>query len=503
MPAEKQSSKRGGARPGAGRKPSKSAMKISHAVMGMAGAADENKLNPFIIPNAAPNVIPKKDKMACDDAITDAFGYASAYSAFSEGLGFLGFPYLAELTQRAEYRRPSEIIAKEMTRKWMKLVSTGDEDIGDKSDKIKAIESELKRLKVRDVFCKAAEHDGLYGRGQIYIDTGATEIPEELNKSLVLSVEKIGKNSLKKLINVEPIWTYPNRYNATDPLRDDYFKPQSWYVMGKEVHNTRLLTFISREVPDLLKPAYAFAGIALSQLAKPYVDNWLRTRQSVNDAISNFSIMVMSTDLSQILNAGAGDDLFRRVDLFNKLRNNKGLMVNDKNTEDLKNVSMPLGSLDHLQAQAQEHMAAVTGIPLVKLLGVTPSGLNASSDGEIRSFYDWIGSLQEAVFGPNLKKLIDIIQLSLFGEIDQEIGFEWIPLWSVSETESANIRKVDADTDAVLIGAGVIDTNEARTRIAKQENSAYPSLELNPELLDEIEEPDGEEQRAKPQLSIR
>ncbi|WP_198327721.1 hypothetical protein [Mesorhizobium sp. WSM1497] len=35
-----------------------------------------------------------------------------------------------------------------------------------------------------------------------------------------------------------------------------------------------------------MKPTYSFGGLSLSQMVKPYVDNWLETRQSVNDIIS-------------------------------------------------------------------------------------------------------------------------------------------------------------------------------------------------------------------------
>ena len=40
--------------------------------------------------------------------------------------------------------------------------------------------------------------------------------------------------------------------------------------MGRQVHTSRILTFIGRPVPDLLKPAYSFGGLSLVQLG--YVD---------------------------------------------------------------------------------------------------------------------------------------------------------------------------------------------------------------------------------------
>ena len=180
------------------------------------------------------------------------------------------------------------------------------------------------------------------------------------------------------------------------------------------MHATRLLTFIGREVPDLLKPAYSFGGLSMSQMVKPYVDNWLRVRQSVSDLISTFSTSGIKTDLSQMLSAG-GEQLFKRLVLFNSNRDNQGLMVLDKDTEEYFNVSTPLTTLDQLQAQAQEHMASVSRIPLVKLLGISPAGLNASSEGEIETFDDTINAGQEALIRPNLTRLLHFVQLNALG----------------------------------------------------------------------------------------
>lgn len=454
--------------------PVRQAMRISPDAL--ASTAYVRERVAFRLPEAAPGVVPPAEKLAMDSSMDSAYGYAAA-GMISEGLSFMGYPYLAELTQRPEYRRPSEILAKEMTRKWIRLQATGEDD---KADRLREIEAEFKRLGVQDAFRRAAEQDGFFGRSQIYIDTGANESPEELRMPLSASADKIAKGSLKGLVVVEPIWTYPNGYNSINPLRDDFFKPSSWFVMNRQIHASRLLTFVSRDVPDLLKPAYAFGGLSLSQLAKPYIDNWLRTRQSVSDAISAFSIMVLQTDLGSVLNNGGGQAMALRAQLFNQTRDNKGLMMVNKDTEDLKNVTMPLGTLDKLQAQAQEHMAAVTGIPLVVLLGITPSGLNASSEGEMNAYFAWVESQQATLFGPPLSKLLAIVQLSLYGEIDPEIGFVFEPLAVMSAKEIADVRKTEAETDASLITAGVIDPHEARVRLAADADSAYASLDLDP-----------------------
>src|ERR1017187_9648852 len=129
---------------------------------------EENRRRTFEWAKPAPGVLPKSEepklKLAMDDAgqWQDIFGFASGQGAWSlssigaayaEGLVFMGYPYLAELTQRSEYRRPAEIIAREMTRKWIKLQATGD-DAESKADRLKELEAELKRLDVQAMFRK-------------------------------------------------------------------------------------------------------------------------------------------------------------------------------------------------------------------------------------------------------------------------------------------------------------------------------------------------------------
>ena len=451
---------------------------VSH--MALMHAADAAPVNPFVIPKPLAGVVPKGARLAMDD--TSSFGVASIYgdlmqSLYSEGLAFAGYPALAQMTQRAEYRRPAEILAKHMTRKWIRFVAKGGED---KTDKIGALEDEFERLNVQGVFRRAIELDGFFGRSQIYIDTGAKfDDRVELMAPLSLSKNKIGKGSLKALTVIEPVWTYPNQYNSTNPLAADFYQPKSWFVLGSEIHASRLLTIIGRQLPDMLKPAYAFGGLSLSQMAKPYIDNWLRTRQSVSDLIHSFSVSGLKTNLGSILQGGQGSDVANRVSLFNQHRDNRGMLIVDKDTEEFFNVSTPLSGLDHLQAQSQEAMSAVTGIPLSILLGITPTGLNASSEGEIRTFYDWIEAQQAGHISPFIEYVLRVAQLSLFGEIDPDIGFAWEPLWSMDAGEAATVRKTDADTDVVLINAGVISPEESRKRVAGDEDSPYAGLDIN------------------------
>lgn len=400
------------------------------------------------------------------------------------GTGFIGYPRLAELAQISEYRSVSETTANEMTRQWIGIKSVGEED---NSDLIKQIEECYERLNVRDVFRKAIETDGLFGRGQILVQI--KDHDGKLANPLLLTEKTIAKGSLKALVNIEPMWTTPAPYNAIDPTLPDFYKPKAWYVMAQEIHASRLFTLISRPVPDMLKPAYNFGGVSMTQLMMPYVERWLRTVDSVSDLLHSFSLSGIKTDMSAILSGSDDGDtnIMLRAELYNRLRDNRGLMLLSKDEEEFFQFNTPLSGLDALLAQSQEQMAAPSHTPLVKLLGITPSGLNASTEGEIAVYYDHIRAMQENLLRDPLDKLLKLVQLHLFGKVNDNITFDFVPLQQMSETELSTIRKSDTDRDVAYIQAGVVSAEEVRGRLASEPDSGYNGIDVEdvPEMPDD------------------
>ena len=417
----------------------------------------------------------------------DANPYAFAAEAFPGG-GFPGFSYLSQLATRAEFRSFASTLSTELTREWIEFTSKQDDDT-DTAEKIKAIEDEFKRLNVRGVFQRAAENDCYFGRAQIFLEIDGVD----RKTPLILDPRTVKKGSLSRVVPVEAIWTTPAGYNALDPAAPDFYKPSSWFMLGQEVHASRLMTVVTRPLPDILKPAFNFAGMSLSQLAEPYVDNWLRTRQSVADLINNFSTTALKTSMDQILQGDDdGADLLNRADLFTATRSNKGLMLLDMEREELVQINTPLSGLHELQAQSQEHMCSVSRMPAIVLTGISPSGLNASSDGEIRIFYDWIAAQQEAFWREPLEVILKAVQLSLFGEIDPDIGFTFVPLYQMTPKEEAEIREANSRTATAYIDRGVIDASEERERLARDPNSGYQGIDTDAVIVPPV--PPGGEQ---------
>jgi phage-related protein (TIGR01555 family) len=432
----------------------------------------------FGSPKLPDGVGPGAEVMAQDSVELGAtYAYANSAGCYQ---GFPGYPALAALAQLPEYRMLSEKLSQAMVRKWIKITSKSDDK--DNADRISAIEDALIRHKVRELFRDCATNDGFFGRCHLFIDVGQDQ-GDELSKPLLMDNKKIGVGMLRGFKLVEPMYTYPFEYDTANPLSVKFYTPQSWYVMAQRVHRSRLLDFVSRPVPNILKPAYNFGGMSMSQLAQPYVDNWLKTRTSVGRLISNFSIVGVATQMGNMLigvgddATGDGEDLIARSDLFIGQRDNQGLMMIDKDTEEMFNLTTPLTTLDALQAQSQEHMSSVSSTPLSILLGITPTGLNASTDGEIRTYYDHVLSMQGILFNDNLTTVINVIQLDLDGVIDPDITHEFVPLWQQDATELATNRKTDAETAQIYAGVlGAISADEVREKLARDPESGFTGL---------------------------
>jgi phage-related protein (TIGR01555 family) len=438
---------------------------------------------PTVLPGVRPDKPPTGDKLtlafdgghkeelATDSALPLAWGSFGDGGAIGPGVAFLGFPYLAELAQITEYRTPAETLSTEMTRRWLKLVNKGNDQTAMKLTKI---EARLDELNVRDLFREAAFKCEQFGRAHIYVrvknqgDDNTRQTP----------LQEIEKGTLEGFSCIEAYWLTPYSWNSTQPERPDFYKPQSWYVLGRKTHHTRLLTFIFREVPDLLKPAYDFAGISITQLMMPYVNRWLRTAKSVNDLINIFSIVNLATDLTAMLQAAPSDpkSLFSRLKAFVATRDNKGVMVTNKSTEEVTIQDASLAGLDKLQAQAQEHMATPGRMPLIKFFGITPSGLNATSEGEFQNWYAYVKGMQELGFNAHIIRVLELVQMDLFGNVDDDIKHEWQPLFEPTGKELAEIRKSDADRDGVYVEKGVVDADEIRDKLRKDPESGYNNL---------------------------
>lgn len=104
-------------------------------------------------------------------------------------------------------------------------------------------------------------------------------------------------------------------------------------------------------------------------------------------------------------------------------------------------------------------LAAATGIPVTILMGQAPAGLNATGDADLRNYYDRIRNMQTRVVAKKLERVISLIFAGMGAEPDNwSVSFN--PLWQLTEKEQAEVRNIQAQTDAIYISNGVLGANE-------------------------------------------
>lgn len=401
-------------------------------------------------------------------------GYCEAFTGLTGSHGFIGYPLCAELAQYGLMQAGVETLADEMTRKFPQFTGPSD---GDSADAAAAMNKELDRLNVRARFHRMAEFCGYFGGGLLYMRLrGAAGA--DLAKPISISPEYIGRDSLEALVPVEPISVGPLAYNSTDPLRNDYFQPNQWFVTGTgPVHASRFLRFIKNEPPLILRPAYNFLGIPDVQTAWDYLLHFTETRESAARLLKKFSLTVIKTNADAVLYGGDDSDVRKRIAHLARERDNDGVYAINYDDEDMVQLNTPLAGVTDIVRQSLELLACVWRIPVVKFLGVSPGGMNATGESDIRSFYDHVGSQREKIFGHPLEQLAKVMQLSLFGEIRDDLSYAWPSLWEVTERERSEVAKINADTDAIYLDRGVVDQEAVRAALASDKGGRFAGID--------------------------
>ncbi len=415
----------------------------------------------------------KKAVMANDSAIASAcslLGHSLEMGQLPTALSFMGYPALQDISQNGLIRACIETVADDMLREFGTV--KGEEE------QINALNDELRRFDVQSVLHKVAEYVGYFGGCMVYIDTGADVAQRQLPLNISNVSRELEKGKLVRFTVVDPINVYPGNYNSNDPLSPDFYEPEFWFVMGQKVHSSRLMRFVANEVSILLKPVYNFFGIAQAQILWDYVIHFGECRKATSDMAKKYSMTVFKTDLTETLfNQGNIAEIDKRIALIARYRDNNAVIAIDKEAEDIVNVSSTLTGLTDVGRQALEFLAAINRTPAVKLLGISPSGFNATGESDIRNYYDHIKSQREKLFRKAMTTILNCLQLNTYGFIDPEVEFEWDELGQEDEAVLANTQKTKADTVAVFVDRNIISQEEARKHLVADKDSGFNDID--------------------------
>lgn len=324
-------------------------------------------------------------------------------------------------------------------------------------DIITDLESTLDELKFWDIIKKASETAFTFGGAFIYLDTNQKgAVPFNFNSY------KSEGNQLTRLVVISPMHCSPYKVNTSDILNEYYMKPQEWYIQGSGiVHTDNLCSLCFFEVPDIEKPLFNYLGVGLPQFMKTYVRNAEIIRESVCDILLRHRIMVFKSNRPSIQPI----EVKKKIEGICRFINNSAALLLEKDDEFLEH-NTNLGGIESLVAQAQQHLAIPSRIPNVKLLGLSPQGLNNTGEHDMKTYYDEAESLQKAVILPIIEKIAQIV---LWNKgIDNRVKFTFTPLAQESNMERAQRAQTVITSCSKMLEDGII-TEEQYFNILQRE----------------------------------
>lgn len=119
-------------------------------------------------------------------------------------------------------------------------------------------------------------------------------------------------------------------------------------------------------------------------------------------------------------------------------------------------------------------VAGAADMPVTRLLGRSPAGLNATGQADLEGYYTMVRSRQETALRPPVQRIDEVLIRGTLGRMPRGIFSEWRTLWSVAASDQAEIDYKRAQAIEAYSRAGVF-TPEAlqAATIAQLEEDSF------------------------------
>jgi phage-related protein (TIGR01555 family) len=390
-----------------------------------------------------------------------------ALAGWYSSQGFIGHQMCAIIAQNWLVSKACAMPAEDAIRNgW----TTDFKDVED-SDKIEELDLKLKaideRMGLDRVMMEAAKFANVFGI-RILIPLVDSTDPDYYKKKF--NIDGITPGSFRGWVQIDPQWIYPllSSVGASNPASPEFYEPTFWQAGGVTYHRSHLVILRTEEVADVLKPSYLFGGLPLTQRIAERVYAAERTANEAPLLAMAKRTTVLKVDLVKAkMKLGA---FVARMQEWVSFRDNSQVRVVGKD-EDVSQIDTSLADLDTVIMTQYQIVAAIAQVPATKLLGTSPKGFNATGEHEMKSYHEYLESIQSTWFDQFLERHYLLVSHSYMDGI--EISHTWEPVDVIGAKDAADIQKVKADTAAVYIDAGVISPDEERSRIRMDKESGY------------------------------
>lgn len=352
----------------------------------------------------------------------------------------------------------------EMTRAGFSVSVEGDTEAAEKADQM------LAELKASEKLNKALRLNRLFGGCVVFL--GVNDGETNLEKPL----EPLRVKSLDFLTVFESSEATPVTWVA-NPFDKNYGEPEIFTItpaalgvgarsLLTRVHRSRLLIFTNGQLTNYQKIEANGYGDSVLQPMLDLVKDYGITWRSISMVLQKFCMPLFKVaGLKDAIASGRDSYLKTRLQGIRLSMSTIRGTVIDKD-EDFEMKTVPLTGISELMDRFASQIASAARMPVTLLFGQSPSGLNATGNGEARQWYDQVSAAQKKELLPALNRLCEVLFASKLGPTKGNIPELWSikfnPLWQASEKEQAEIRQIMANVDAVYLQNDVLIRDEVR-----------------------------------------
>lgn len=402
----------------------------------------------------------------------------SAAQAF--GLKLLGRDEL-DAMYRCDWlsRKIVDVVAFDATREWRLWQAAQSE--------IDRIEREEQRLNLREKCTRALQFARLYGGSAIYLGTRNSDVGQPLD------VERLSVGGLTYLHVLTPFQTRSGEIDR-DPLSNHLGEPLYYELFdgrgqAVRVHPSRMVRFVGSPLPDPLFITETIGsqgwGDPILQIVYDAVANAASSQQHVAALLPELKIDIVSVpNLQNTLATEEGTNRlgarFFNANLLKSLHNVLLLQGGDEAVaEQWQQRQIDFTQFPELLRQFLQVAAGAADIPVTRLVGQAPAGLNATGDGDIRNYYDRIAAHQRVDLAPRLERIDQCLIRSALGSRPTDIYYEFAPLWQLSAIEKADIALKLSETVTRLKESGLVPSDVLAQGLRNRlvEDGIFPGIE--------------------------
>lgn len=376
-------------------------------------------------------------------------------------------------------------IPDDIIRKWYTLKTASAPEL---IDKFKRME---RKTKLRRAVKQGMYWGRLYGGAAgVILIKGQDDMSEPLDLDTVMPDSFLGLTILDRWTGV-----YPSGELVTDPADPDYGLPMYYTIRDEDrgqmvvnVHHSRVVRFIGRELPWLEQVTEQYWGE--SEIEAIYEDLIRRDNVAANMAALTFraNVNYMESDgLDQLLgtaNAEMQRRFWNTMQAQSIMESNFGIRVINKG-DAIHNRQYTFTGLADVYDCMMMDVSGAARIPVTKLFGRAPAGLNATGESDMRNYYDYIDSLRDTAFRDIIEKLLPVLALSAWGEIPDDLDIDFPPMDTPDAAEVADVAQKKTAAVISAYTADLIDQKTARMELTELDDEIGLFGKIPDELIEE------------------